>query len=500
MRRRRVEEDAANQVAVADERNAVNVSWRTALAIWLGIHRFQRTLVDAKRFAMPKVQVYLLVVLVCNLFSRHAIACPFCSAISQSFAEEMEAMDVVAIAKFKSRKRSTASDLSNPQEEVPLSDFEFTHVIKGDEHVKTGGAFQVLYLGTARKDDRFLVMASSRKPFDWSTPLALTDRVEEYLRELPTLPTGPARLEFFQNHLEDSEEILAGDAYNEFARAPYSELVALKSKMNRRRLLEFISDPKVPALRRKLYFTMLGVCGTREDAKLLEEFMTSEDRKSGLDAMLACYLNLAGGQGLDRIDELFLANPNADYVDINAAVVALRFHGDELNVISRERLLQSLRLVLEISSLADLVIADLARWEDWDAIPKLCELFVEADEESSFVRVPVVNYLRSCPLPIAKEKIEELKLIDADAVQYATTEPSLGDSELATDHPMAKPNVGGTHQARQHPSTLPVASPIARKSIADKAKQNYPLLVGGLVCLLMVVLITVVPLKIKKKS
>jgi hypothetical protein len=69
--------------------------------------------------------------------------------------------------------------------------------------------------------------------------------------------------------------------------------------------------------------------------------------------------------------------------------------------------------------LADLVIPDLARWEDWSQIERLVRLFKEADEESSWVRVPVVNYLLVCPKPEAKQYIKELEKIDPDAVKRA---------------------------------------------------------------------------------
>jgi hypothetical protein len=51
----------------------------------------------------------------------------------------------------------------------------------------------------------------------------------------------------------------------------------------------------------------------------------------------------------------------------------------------------------------------------------LIKLFKNADEKSSWVRVPVINYLRSCPLPEAKSYIDELAKVDPDAVKRAQT-------------------------------------------------------------------------------
>jgi len=68
-----------------------------------------------------------------------------------------------------------------------------------------------------------------------------------------------------------------------------------------------------------------------------------------------------------------------------------------------------------------LVIPDLARWEDWSQIDRMAKLFKEADDNSSWVRVPVVNYLRACPLPEAKTTLAELEKIDPKAVKRAAT-------------------------------------------------------------------------------
>jgi hypothetical protein len=119
------------------------------------------------------------------------------------------------------------------------------------------------------------------------------------------------------------------------------------------------------------------------------------------------------------IEERFLANKDADYSDIYSAIMALRFHGEQETIIPRERLLAGLRPVLERPDLADLVIPDFARWEDWSVMERLVKMFKQSDEKSSWVRVPVVNYLTACPLPEAKEHLAELEKIDSQAFRRA---------------------------------------------------------------------------------
>ena len=83
--------------------------------------------------------------------------------------------------------------------------------------------------------------------------------------------------------------------------------------------------------------------------------------------------------------------------------------------------MKSLRHMLKRPELADLVIPDLARWEDWEVRTQLCDLFIQADENSSWVRVPVVNYLRACPLPAAEKALEKLEKVDPESVRRANT-------------------------------------------------------------------------------
>ena len=179
-------------------------------------------------------------------------------------------------------------------------------------------------------------MGQGAPDISWTTPIKASERVFDYLQQTRELPeSGPERLVFFQKYLEDKEKILAFDAYDEFAAASYEDLQGMKDQMQRERLLEFIKSPKTTVNRRRLYFTMLGVCGKPEDVKLLESLIRSDNRKqqAGLDALIGCYLTLVGKKGLPLIQEKFLANEKTDYVDLTNVMEALRFHATETDVI-----------------------------------------------------------------------------------------------------------------------------------------------------------------------
>lgn len=347
-----------------------------------------------------------------------ALACPFCAAVSQTFSQEIESMDAAVIAKLVEAPAPTAEGAGVE------ATFEITQVLKGKEFLGDTKTIKSLYYGEGRQGRQFLLLGTEPGNLMWSTPTLLTDRGVKYINDVLKLPAkGNERYVFFQDYLEDEDEMLARDAFDEFALAPYSVLHELKPKLKHDQLVKWIQTPDVATNRRRLYFTMLGVCGNKDDLPMLEEKLKAEDRtgKSGLDALIGCYLTLAGPDGLPLIEKQFLGNPEAEYADTYAAIQALRFHGSETDIIPKERLLKSLHLMLDRPPLADLVIADLARWEDWSVIDKLVKLFKEADDETSWVRVPVIRYLMACPKPEAKQYLLELEKIDPDAMKRAQT-------------------------------------------------------------------------------
>jgi hypothetical protein len=368
---------------------------------------------------------------------RPARACPFCSAVSLTFAQEIAQGQVAVIATLVEPPPAAAL---RPGAEGPLpkARFRVVKALKGADLVAAAGlagpdgaTFETFMLEQKPVGTLALVFGVEPPNLIWSSPVTVSDRAVDYIEKLADLPEkGPDRLAFFQDHLEDPDDTLAQDAYDEFAVAPYADVKGLKPRMDPAKLLGWIENPKVQANRRRLYATMLGVCGGPDDAQRIERLLVGTDltpdeaeARSGLDALIACYVALRGPEALDVVDRLFLERRGREvpFAETYAAVMALRFLGEESDLVPRDRVLQSLRILLAEPKLADLVIADLARWQDWSVLDRLVTLFKEADEKTIFVREPVVNYLRACPLPEAATAVQELEKIDPEAVRRAAT-------------------------------------------------------------------------------
>jgi hypothetical protein len=371
-------------------------------------------------------------------FGFRAEACPFCSAIAPTFTEQVQKSDIVVLATLK--QKPPAFDPNS--EEIPTGKFAIVEILKGKEWVDKGFEIETPIFGKYAEGDVFLLMGVEPPRISWSTPQSASSRLIKYLHDISDLPGDvPSRLKFFVNYLEDEEDVLAADAYDEFALAPYKDVIAIKDSIDHDKLIKWISDPEVLTNRKRLYYTLLGVCGSEKDLPLLEQIMSDEDRKKrqGLDSLIACYLMLAGPQGMDFIDKHFVANPDADFSDAFSAVSALRFHSSETDKIPKERIVQSLRSALDTTLMADVVIPDLARLEDWTVIDKLAKMFNEVKEDENWVRIPIISYMKVCPKPEAKEYVKKFREIDPDSVRKAellmqsSWEDGWDDDESSTD-------------------------------------------------------------------
>ncbi|MCA9133967.1 MAG: hypothetical protein KDA45_12460, partial [Planctomycetales bacterium] len=128
-----------------------------------------------------------------------ALACPFCSAVSQTLSEEMAAMDTAAIARIVAGSE-TDSD----------AEFEILAVIRGESLVRPQQKLRVSYFGKSKPDQHFLLMGVDPPDLLWSSPLPVSQVAIDYVQALAKLPKEPLpRMTFFLDYLEHPEAMLA---------------------------------------------------------------------------------------------------------------------------------------------------------------------------------------------------------------------------------------------------------------------------------------------------
>lgn len=405
-------------------------------------------------------------------------ACPFCEAEQSTLTEELAACDAAVIARLVRAAPAFENAPTGPIDpDSGKAGFKISETLFGEERLAGATEVDALYFGEPDKQAYYLVRGFG-EPLEWGIPTKLSELAAEYVKQLRNLPAeGVDRIAFFQDYLQHDDTMLAQDAYDEFARAPYSWLKDLKDRMNREQLLAWISDPATSPSRRRLFLTMLGVCGQAEDIPRLEQMLLSDSRllvpaaeclasvslatggplavavlpestrlderrkKLGLDAMIACYLTLKGEEGMDLVDQRFLSTEEVmgklpDYSHIYSALMALRFLAEESDLVTQDRVLESARLLLDNPDFADQVIPDLARWEDWSVLERLAKMYAVAGEEGSgvqkYVREPIITYLDVATEAEGKageqaiKALESIESIDPDAVRRARSLRAFG--------------------------------------------------------------------------
>ena len=404
-----------------------------------------------------------------------ASACPFCQATSQTISEEMKTSDAAVLARIV--KQPLAPDVrpdglggfGTADPDTGLATFKIVEILHGKLRLIGIREIEVTCFPGSDKDKLFFITGIGEEKIDWGTPIPLSPLAEKYIAKLGSLPEkGPKRLAFFQDYLECNDPLLTQDSYDEFAIAPYAELIAMKPLMQRETLLEWIFSPDVPLSRRRLYLTMLGVCAEKSDAAKMEYLIRptwqennaaadvmlvgsfglipelyqpawheavavfERQKRQGLDALVACYLTLQGEKGLPFIENQFLKNEDSEYSEIIAVIMALRFMGEETTILPREKLLAAMRLVLDKPSLADQVIIDLSRWEDWSIIDRLVTMFKIEGDEYRWTKQPIITYMTVASEQEgeigkkAKAAMEELKRIDPKKVKDTLSMQAFG--------------------------------------------------------------------------
>ena len=154
---------------------------------------------------------------------------------------------------------------------------------------------------------------------------------------------------------------------------------------------------------------MTGLSGTDEDAEYLKGRLLEpvEGFRLGIDGMMGGYLLLAGEKGLEVLEDAKLRSKTVPFNETYATMQALRFmwtYGDEQ--ISKDRLRQSMRIILDRPELADLVIVDLGRWQDWSVADRLMELYGSAGYDIPSTKRAIVRFYLTMEAAKPKEAQE----------------------------------------------------------------------------------------------
>lgn len=334
-------------------------------------------------------------------------ACPFCDAPQLTLAEMIDQSDHLLLGTWLQGTKPTSESAGNVE-------FRIDDVGRSqDDLLKEGDTITLPFYVSGEEGEQFALMGPGTDFLNWQPPEKVSEGAWEYIRSCPIPEKDPERrsqrLAWFLDYLEHPEVIVANDAYGEFASAPYKTIRPLKDQMPREKIIDWVADPETPVTRIALYGMMLGMCGTEDDAAVLEKkIMTVDsDFRLGLEGLMSGYVMLTGEAGLQKLEDAKIAQET--YVDENgeekklpfsetyATVNTLRFLKKyEPDCIPVERLSSAMYLLLERPELSDLIIADLARWKDWSMQDRLMAMFDEEPYQIPSIKRAIVRYMLAC--------------------------------------------------------------------------------------------------------
>ena len=360
-------------------------------------------------------------VLVVSLFaasSSRIAACEYCGGTRQTLSEEFANSDAVVLVQWKAGRAPTGM--------LGSTTFSVIEIARGPKDVlKKDDQIKITQYRAGKKGDLFLLFGTQGKEIEWNNPLEVSETTYQYIAQAPSLkaPTNK-RLEYFVKFLESSDQLISNDAFGEFANAPYEDIVKIQHKLDRVKIAKWLADPDTLPNRLALYGLLLGLCGNDDDARMMlaKINLPPAGFPLGMDGLISGYLVLAGEKGLDAIDASKLQNKNASFSEVYAAAQGVRFLWTYGNGrISQDRLRKSMRGLLDRPEIVDLVIADLARWEDWSVMDRLMNNYGKGDYSQLGVKRAIVRYMRAA----AKANAQQAEQANANLAKLRQQDPAL---------------------------------------------------------------------------
>ncbi len=337
----------------------------------------------------------------------NAAMCPFCDAPTLVMAEQIKMCDHMLLGKWLGGEKATET-------RGGTSKFQIVSVgFSKSDRFKVGDVIELFQYIEGTETRFYSLMGPDERLEDWHSPAEVSEEGWKYLANMPPMETDPEaqqkRLLYFIPFFEHPDQMISNDAFAEFASAPYSVIVPLKDSLPREKILNWLMDPKVSVTRTGFYGLMSGLCGKPEDAELLEKkiLILDSDFRLGIEGVMAGYLLLRGEPGLKVLEDAKMRTKTAK--DVNGKEVALPFSETyavmqalrfmwtyEPDRIPKERLKESMRVLLDRPELADLVITDLARWKDWSLQERLMAMYQDEKFSIPAIRRAIVRYLYYC--------------------------------------------------------------------------------------------------------
>jgi hypothetical protein len=361
----------------------------------------------------PSLRASLALAILALLCGRVS-ACPFCNAVTPTFAEERESATICALAEAETPQgEDWRFQVHRIHQGEAAWSAETPVVFRPQAKFQAGDL--ALLLGSPDPDE-------ASAPWRWKA-IPVTPASYLYFAKAPTMRmTAAERLPYFTDYLEVVDPTIAADAFAEIGRAPLEAVETIAHGALMTKLRTWVLDQHVLNERKGGYGLILGLAkepGDRsENAQVLRTLIDAEreDFRAGFDGILAGYLLLEPKTALALVDERYLANPAGRPGDTRHALAALRFCVESARGPDKAETIKVVRHALNRPAFAADVVTDLARWRDWDALDQVAGLFSAAANADPLLQRAIIGYLKACPLATAKDELDRLRRESPDLV------------------------------------------------------------------------------------
>lgn len=355
-----------------------------------------------------------LVTLAASLAGLWAQACPFCDAQGETLAQQRESAEIVGLAEVRAAVEKSVR-------------LKWHHLAKGKDRLVNAEMTTVPSDRALKVGQLVMAFGSAEKEGQRTWTLEPVNEVSAaYILRAPGLEVAPLkRLGYFRNYLEHDDATIADDAYLEFGYAPFDQVEAVAGEFSAEQLQDWLESERIPPKRKGLYGLLLGLVANDNNDAAAKRFLRQlivepeEDFRQGFDGILGGYLIAAESAGLDLIQKQILANPAAAVGDVRHALNAVRFYFQYGQSIPEQRLQAALRTLLARPEFAAEVIADLARFKDWDALEHIVALYDRKGYDKPLIQRAILIYLFHAPGDRARAEIERFRKRDPELVKEA---------------------------------------------------------------------------------
>jgi hypothetical protein len=343
--------------------------------------------------------------------------CPFCSEQKgPTFVEDFAQASLVVVGTFSNPKLGANGFDST-------TEFNIDQVVKDHEAIKGMKKITLPRYQTESKT-KFLVFCDVYKgnldPYR-GVELAADTHMVKYLQGATATKgkSQPDRLRFYFDFLNSPEIEIALDAYREFARADYKDYSEMAKHLPAKTIVGWIEDKKTPAYRLGLYASLLGHCGTAQDALILKRMIDDPEarRGSGVDGMMAGWVMIEPKAAWTYLNNL-LQDEKQDFNFRYSIFRTARFMWDNRpELLPKETLVRSIGDLTQTADMADFAVDELRKWKRWEFTEPIIELFGKKSHQLSVVRRAILRFCLQSPHDSAKRFVDEQRKRDAEWVK-----------------------------------------------------------------------------------